>query len=69
MNKEEGFIGTSLRKDLLVCECSDIDDIIVFTKDGKMQVVKVDTKVFVGKNIEYAAVFKERSTHYIQYDL
>ncbi len=60
MNKEEGFIGTSLRKDLLVCECSDIDDIIVFTKDGKMQVVKVDTKVFVGKNIEYAAVFKKK---------
>jgi topoisomerase-4 subunit A len=49
MNREEGFIGTSLRKDEMVCECSDIDDVIVFTQEGKMQVVKVDSKVFVGK--------------------
>ena len=60
MNREEGFIGTSLRKDELVCECSDIDDIIIFTKEGKMQVVKVDSKVFVGKNILHAAVFKKK---------
>jgi topoisomerase-4 subunit A len=60
MNREEGFIGTSLRKDEFICDCSDIDDIIVFTKDGKMQVVKVDSKVFVEKNIIHAAVFKKK---------
>ena len=49
VNREEGFIGTSLRKDEMVCDCSDIDDIIVFTQEGKMQVVKVDSKVFIGK--------------------
>ena len=49
VNRAEGFIGTSLRKDDFVCECSDIDDIIVFTQDGKMQVVKVDGKVFISK--------------------
>ncbi|MDA9187510.1 DNA gyrase/topoisomerase IV subunit A [Flavobacteriaceae bacterium] len=60
VNREEGFIGTSLRKDEMVCECSDIDDIIVFTQDGKMQVVKVDSKVFIGKNILHVAVFKKK---------
>ena len=60
MNREEGFIGTSLRKDEIVCECSDIDDIIIFTEDCKMQVVKVDSKVFVGKNIIHASVFKKK---------
>ena len=60
VNRKEGFIGTSLRKDELVCECSDIDDIIIFTKEGKMQVVKVDSKVCVGKNILHAAVFKKK---------
>ena len=60
VNREEGFIGTSLRKDEMVCECSDIDDIIIFTQDGKMQVVKVDSKIFVGKNILYVAVFKKK---------
>ena len=60
MNREEGFIGTSLRKDEMVCECSDIDDIIIFTQEGKMLVVKVDSKVFVGKNILHAAVFKKK---------
>lgn len=60
MNREEGFIGTSLRKDEMVCECSDIDDIIVFTQEGKMQVVRVDSKVFVGKKIIHAAVFKKK---------
>ena len=48
-NKEEGFIGTAMRKDEYVCDCSDIDDIIVFKQDGSMKVVKVDSKVFVGK--------------------
>jgi len=65
MNREEGFIGTSLRKDEMVCECSDIDDIIVFTQDGKMQVVKVDSKVFVGKHIIHAAVFKKKDSRTI----
>lgn len=59
VNREEGFIGTSLRKDEFVCDCSDIDDIIVFMQDGTMKVVKVDTKVFVGKDILHAAVFRK----------
>ncbi|MFD1061744.1 DNA gyrase/topoisomerase IV subunit A [Winogradskyella litorisediminis] len=60
VNREEGFIGTSLRKDEYVCDCSDIDDIIAFTKDGKMMVTKVDSKTFVGKNIIHVAVFKKK---------
>ena len=60
VNRAEGFIGTSLRRDEYVCDCSDIDDIIVFTKDGKMMVTKVDTKTFVGKNIIHVAVFKKK---------
>src|SRR5210317_549311 len=65
VNREEGFIGTSLRKDEMVCECSDIDDIIAFTEEGKMQVVKVDSKVFVGKNIIHVAVFKKKDSRTI----
>ena len=60
INKEEGFIGTAMRKDEFVCDCSDIDDIIVFRKNGLMQVVKVDNKVFVGKDIIYCSVFKKK---------
>ncbi len=60
INREEGFIGTSLKKDEYVCDCADIDDIIVFTQSGKMQVVKVDSKVFIEKNIIYASVFKKK---------
>jgi topoisomerase-4 subunit A len=60
INKEEGFIGTAMRKDEFVCDCSDIDDIIVFRKNGVMQVVKVDNKVFVGKDIIHCAVFKKK---------
>ncbi len=60
VNREEGFIGTSMRKDEFVCDCSDIDDIIVFKKDGTMQVVKIDSKVFVGKGIIHCAVFKRK---------
>lgn len=60
VNREEGFVGTSLRRDEYVCDCSDIDDIIVFTKQGKMMVTKVDTKTFVGKNIIHVAVFKKK---------
>jgi topoisomerase-4 subunit A len=60
VNKSEGFIGTSLRKDEYVCDCSDIDDIIVFTNDGKMMVTKVDSKTFIGKDIIHVAVFKKK---------
>ncbi len=60
VNREEGFVGTSLRRDEYVTDCSDIDDIIVFTKDGKMMVTRVDTKTFVGKNIIHVAVFKKK---------
>ena len=64
-NKEEGFIGTAMRKDEYVCDCSDIDDVIVFKQDGSMKVVKVDSKVFVGKGIIHAAVFKKKDTRTI----
>ena len=60
VNREEGFIGTTLRKDEYVCDCSDIDDIIVFTKEGKMMVTKVDAKTFIGKDIIHVAVFKKK---------
>jgi len=58
MNREEGFIGTDMKKDEFVCNCSNIDDIIVFFKDGTYKVVKVSDKMFVGKGILYANVFK-----------
>ena len=60
VNREEGFIGTALRRDEYVCDCSDIDDIIAFTADGKMMVTKVDSKTFIGKNIIHVAVFKKK---------
>ncbi|WP_339624081.1 DNA gyrase/topoisomerase IV subunit A [uncultured Winogradskyella sp.] len=60
VNREEGFIGTALRRDEYVCDCSDIDDIIVFTNDGKMMVTKVDSKTFIGKNIIHVDVFKKK---------
>ena len=59
VNYEEGFIGTALRKDEYVCNCSDIDDIIIFFKDGKYKIVKVADKIFVGKNILHLDVFKK----------
>jgi len=59
VNREEGFIGTGMKKDEFVSECSDIDDIIVFREDGKYSVVKVQDKVFVGKDIIHVAVFKK----------
>lgn len=59
INRQEGFIGTSLRKDEFVCNCSDIDDIIIFYRDGKYKMIKVAEKVFVGKNIMHLAVFKK----------
>ena len=60
VNREEGFVGTSLKRDEYVTDCSDIDDIIVFTKEGKMMIAKVDSKIFVGKNIIHVAVFKKK---------
>jgi topoisomerase IV subunit A len=59
VNREEGFIGTSLKKDEFLFECSDLDDIIVFRKDGSMTVIKVDTKTFVGKDIVHVGVWKK----------
>ena len=65
VNRAEGFVGTSLRKDEYVCDCADIDDLIVFTRSGKMQVVKVDSKVFVEKDIIHVAVFKKKDNRTI----
>ncbi len=62
INREEGFIGTSIRKDEFVEECSDIDDVITFTESGDMMVTKVDSKKFIGKNIIHAAVFKNKDS-------
>ncbi len=59
VNKVDGFIGTGLRKDEFVCDCSDIDEIIVFREDGRCVITKVQDKVFVGKDILHAAVFKK----------
>jgi topoisomerase IV subunit A len=59
VNRAEGFVGYGMKKDEFVCECSDIDDIIVFKKDGNFQVVRVSEKIFVGKDIVHLAVFKK----------
>lgn len=59
INKEEGFVGYGLRKDEYVCDCSDIDDIIIFYKDGRYIITKVQEKAFVGKNIIHLAIFKK----------
>jgi topoisomerase-4 subunit A len=70
VNREEGFIGTGLKKDELLFECSDLDDIIAFAKNGVMKVVKVTDKVFIGKDILHAAVFQkndERTTYNMIY--
>jgi topoisomerase IV subunit A len=60
VNRAEGFVGTSLKKDEYVCDCSDIDDVIVFTREGKMMVTKVDAKTFVGKDIIHVEVFDKK---------
>ena len=65
VNRQEGFVGTSLKRDEYVCDCADIDDLIVFTRSGKMQVVKVDSKVFVEKDIIHVAVFKKKDSRTI----
>ncbi len=59
VNRADGFIGTSLKKDELVADCSDLDDIIVFTRSGKMKVVKVADKTFIGKDIIHIALFNK----------
>ncbi len=59
VNWEEGFVGTGLKKDEFVCNCSDMDDIILFYKDGKYKVAKVADKLYVGKNLLYVNVFKK----------
>src|SRR5258708_30736347 len=70
VNKAEGFIGTGLKKDEFVTDCSDLDDIIAFTKGGKMKVVKVADKTFIGKDIIHVAIFRkndERTTYNMIY--
>ena len=59
INRQEGFVGTGLKKDEFVCNCSDIDDIILFYRDGKYKVIKVADKIFVGKNVMHVQVFKK----------
>ena len=65
INREEGFIGTELKKDEYICNCSDIDDVIIFYKDGKFKVVKVSEKMFVGKNVLYVNIFRKNDTRTI----
>lgn len=70
INRTEGFIGTSLTKDEFIAPCSDIDDIIIFYRDGKYKVVKVQEKMFVGKNIEHIDIYKrndERTVYNVIY--
>jgi topoisomerase-4 subunit A len=70
INREEGFIGTGLKKDEFLLECSDVDQIIAFTKEGKMKVIKIADKVFIGKDIIHAEIFKkndDRTTYNLIY--
>lgn len=70
VNYKEGFVGTGIKKDEFVCECSDIDNVIVFLKDGTFKVIKINDKVFVGKNIIHLAVWKkgdDRTTYNMVY--
>ena len=65
INRNDGFIGTGLKKDEYVCNCSDIDDIIIFYKDGKYKVIRVADKIFVGKNVMHLQVFKKNDSRTI----
>ena len=65
INRNDGFIGTALKKDEYVCNCSDIDDIIIFYREGKYKVVRVAEKLFVGKNVLHLQVFKKNDTRTI----
>ena len=65
INREDGFIGTGLKKDEFICNCSSLDDIIIFYKDGRYKVVRVQDKISVGKNVLYVNVFKRNDTRTI----
>ena len=65
INRNDGFIGTGLKKDEFVCNCSDLDDVITFYKDGKYKIVRIAEKLFVGKNILYVNVFKKNDSRTI----
>jgi topoisomerase-4 subunit A len=65
INREEGFIGTALKKDEFICNCSDIDDLILFYRDGTYKIIRVSEKVFVGKNVIYLSVFKRNDSRTI----
>ena len=65
INRNDGFIGTGLKKDEFVCNCSDLDDVIIFYKDGKYKIVRIAEKLFVGKNIMYVNVFKKNDSRTI----
>ena len=65
VNREEGFIGYSLKKDEYVGDCSDIDNIIVFRRDGKYVVTQIDSKKFVGKDVIHVAVWKKGDEHMV----
>jgi len=65
INREDGFIGTNLKKDEYICPCSNMDDVIIFYKDGKLKVVKVTEKMFVGKNLLYVNIFKKNDSRTI----
>ena len=65
INRQDGFIGTGLKKDEFVCNCSDLDDVIIFYRDGKYKVIRVADKIFVGKNILWLQVFKKNDSRTI----
>ena len=65
INRTDGFIGTGLKKDEFVCNCSDLDDVIIFYKDGRYKIVRIAEKLFVGKNILYVNVFKKNDSRTI----
>ncbi len=65
INREEGFIGTGLKKDEFLCNCSDLDDIIVFHRDGKYKIVRVAEKIFIGTDILHIDIFKKNDTRTI----
>ncbi len=65
INLEEGFIGTGLKKDKFLCNCSDLDDIIIFHKDGKYKITKVADKIFIGTDILHVDIFKKNDTRTI----
>ena len=65
INRQDGFVGTGLKKDEFVCNCSDLDDIIIFYRDGKYKVVRVADKIFVGKNVIWVQVFKKNDVRTI----